>query len=359
MDDLKETSISTILPRLSDLPTLLRLRWTFRFVEEFHAPRYLGSALRGLLGHGLRKTACVTRKPVCGGCVLVDSCIYTQTFEPSARSDSNSRVPLVLAVPLTAGRTIPQGGKLCIEMTLQGDTSQSLPYLVRAFELAGRRGLNPNNTRFELTEVSSLSAFGNGDWHAIYSGRELELPGPTSIPKIPQASDRIRLDWMTPLRLKRKGHLIGAKEFNGSILLNALLYRYFDLVDERPDQSTLAATCGLDPLVGNQLYWRDWTRYSSRQKTRMQIGGLLGHLAIDSSHLAEWWPLLWMGQWLHLGKFTSIGLGRYRLSDASLPEAATRPLSCILEDDGAAQKGATESERTHPIPDHSAANTDD
>lgn len=69
-----------------------------------------------------------------------------------------------------------------------------------------------------------------------------------------------------------------------------------------------------------KLEWQDWARYSSRQKTRMQVGGLMGSITLSGGDLASWWPLLWLCQWLHLGKFTSMGLGRYRLSAASLPE---------------------------------------
>ena len=52
------------------------------------------------------------------------------------------------------------------------------------------------------------------------------------------------------------------------------------------------------------------------------MGGLIGDLVLNGAVARPYWSRLWMGQWYHLGKGTSMGLGRYRLIDAaSLPPA--------------------------------------
>ena len=51
----------------------------------------------------------------------------------------------------------------------------------------------------------------------------------------------------------------------------------------------------------------------TRQKTEMQMGGLLGSFQVDSVQLGELWPYLWLGQWTHAGKAATMGLGRYRI----------------------------------------------
>ncbi len=61
------------------------------------------------------------------------------------------------------------------------------------------------------------------------------------------------------------------------------------------------------------LRWHEWTRYSSRQHTLMELGGLLGTFELSGPDLAPLWPLLWLGQWVHAGKGTTFGLGAYRL----------------------------------------------
>ena len=61
------------------------------------------------------------------------------------------------------------------------------------------------------------------------------------------------------------------------------------------------------------MEWREWTRYSSRQQERLQMGGLVGEAEIEGRDLEPFWPYLWLGQWTHAGKGTSMGLGRYRI----------------------------------------------
>ena len=59
------------------------------------------------------------------------------------------------------------------------------------------------------------------------------------------------------------------------------------------------------------LRWFDWGRYSQRQQQEMQLGGLLGSVHLQGD-LAPFAQLLHLGQWLHVGKNASFGLGGYR-----------------------------------------------
>jgi hypothetical protein len=68
-------------------------------------------------------------------------------------------------------------------------------------------------------------------------------------------------------------------------------------------------------LEGAQMVWVDWTRYSSRQQTRMQMGGMLGMFAVDVGQAPGIWPYLQLGQYTHVGKATSMGLGRYTVHE--------------------------------------------
>jgi len=60
------------------------------------------------------------------------------------------------------------------------------------------------------------------------------------------------------------------------------------------------------------LVWRDWTRYSSRQQQKIALGGVVGAWRIRGD-LAPFLPFLHLGQWLHVGKEATFGLGGYRL----------------------------------------------
>jgi hypothetical protein len=129
----------------------------------------------------------------------------------------------------------------------------------------------------------------------------------------------VTLRFLTPVRMKRRGHFVGPREFVVGDLLDTLQARLSALTtlysgaaaDAAWSSSTRAVA---DVRLGlSQLSWTDWTRYSSRQRTTMQMGGLLGTVVLNGSGLAAWWPALWLGQWIHVGKATSFGLGKYRI----------------------------------------------
>jgi len=62
-----------------------------------------------------------------------------------------------------------------------------------------------------------------------------------------------------------------------------------------------------------RLHWRDWTRYSNRQKQEMSLGGVVGDWALRGN-LTPFLPFLHLGQWLHVGKNATFGLGGYTLA---------------------------------------------
>lgn len=59
-----------------------------------------------------------------------------------------------------------------------------------------------------------------------------------------------------------------------------------------------------------KLQWYDWERYSARQDTRMKLGGFVGNIIFEGD-LNEFIPYLKAGEFVHIGKGTSFGLGKY------------------------------------------------
>ena len=79
----------------------------------------------------------------------------------------------------------------------------------------------------------------------------------------------------------------------------------------RTEQVRLAESLGQE----HDMRWHDWTRYSSRQRQEMTLGGALGRWTLhgQSDTLSALWPWLWLGQWLHVGKNATMGMGGYML----------------------------------------------
>jgi hypothetical protein len=310
------------------LPSLRleRVRFQLEALDPIRLPGYSGSAFRGLLGHSLRHSVCVTRAPNCDGCLLRQHCVYSTFFEsPALPEQPGQRYsalphPFVLEPPPAGQRAHAPGDPLSLGMTLIGPAAELLPYLIHALQRAGERGLGREQARFRLRGVEQETQPGSGQWSSVYDSQRGVLEAFRSQPPlIGTAPSTVSLALITPLRLKQQGHYLGVQQLDARALLGTLARRVALLMDhyqpeaEAPDWHALQPAIDQVRLERAVLRWVDWTRYSSRQRTPMQLGGLLGHLTLSGPGLPALWPLIVLGQWLHLGKNTSFGLGRYRL----------------------------------------------
>ena len=65
--------------------------------------------------------------------------------------------------------------------------------------------------------------------------------------------------------------------------------------------------------ITSHEHGHDWERYLARQDTRMKMGGFVGRVEYQGN-LREFFPLLKLGEVVHVGKGTGFGLGRYKVS---------------------------------------------
>ncbi len=301
------------------LPVLHRYRFRFVAEQPIALPPYPGSAWRGLLGHGLRKVACVVRRPSCDGCPLLESCVYNRVFESRVTSDGRYQLrphPFVLDVDAASDTLqLNPGDSLGFRITLFDPVRDALPYLIHGLSVAGSLGIGAGHGTFSLRGVDYAVELKENGWRPIWSDDGGEIVAHDSDTRqIPAQPGIVTIRFLTPFRLKERGRLVGPREFGAEHLLRALWRRARDvsrfygdpsavpLPREKPDGMT---------IIHKELRWHDWRRYSSRQKEAMNMGGVVGSFSIADERLAQWWPLIWYGQWLQVGKATSMGLGRY------------------------------------------------
>ncbi|MFB0538220.1 MAG: CRISPR system precrRNA processing endoribonuclease RAMP protein Cas6 [Anaerolineae bacterium] len=128
--------------------------------------------------------------------------------------------------------------------------------------------------------------------------------------------DQVNLEFLTPTRIKHEGRFISQPPFH--VIVRNVLRRvsslyYFHCGEQWQfdyrgtiERAQAIRSAELDTR------WVDWERYSGRQKARMKMGGFVGE-AVYEGDLAEFRPLLLLGQLVHIGKACVFGNGRYEI----------------------------------------------
>ena len=286
---------------------------------------------RGLFGKALWEIACLTGSDGCAGCRHLDTCAYPLLFETQGSVlpwAGASRAPSAWMVEpvLEGGRVHPADAVLSVDFVLIGRAQSHLPLVVAAWQRGLAKGIGTHRVAARLLSVWSLDGADASPACQAYapdSGWQLSSNGLVSIPPVPANLEEVRLELLTPLRLKRNNDLVGPRELDAGVLLDAVVRRISLLARAhaggfpKVDFHAMKATAKTLELDVSGLRWHDWTRFSSRQGETMQMGGLLGEVRLRGK-LAEFWPFLYAAQWAHVGKATSFGLGRMRLLSQSL-----------------------------------------
>ncbi len=304
-------------------------RFTFSNDPPLKLPTYAGSAWRGAFGHALKKTVCVVRRTPCQQCLLLNSCAFPYIFDtplpPNAvkmRKYNHAPHPFVLQLP-DWKRNMQNGYTL--DLLIFGNGQRFFPYMLYALQNAGKEGIGGARQVFELQQVEKQRQ--NGDWEVVYRFGELGAFEETSNGSLPPMPEAIELTLHTPMRIKQHGHNINAENFQFGVFFSILLRRISMLTyfhTDTPldtDFANLTQRAREKNFSGKQLKWFDWKRYSSRQDAEMSMGGVIGKVTLNMHGLDDFWPYLWLGQWTHVGKATSMGLGQYSLRATSLPES--------------------------------------
>lgn len=305
--------INSALPRL-------RLHLTVRAEGPLQFPPYAGSMLRGAFGHAL---LALSPLPHTEGqpCALHNTCPYCQLFAApplpghSLQKFSHMPQPYVIEPPTGGAQRLQPGQTFGFGLVLIGKALDMLPTVLQAWQRALRAGLGRNHIPCTLVDVHDENGM-----QRLSDKREQLSNLNATLPLAPVPGTQATLHFHTPLRLQVQGKPVRAAQLTARDLLVALARRHQLLCDvhlgaaaAQHDFAALSAQAATITLRGDGLRWFDWGRYSQRQQQEMQLGGLLGSVQLQGD-LAPFAQLLHQGQWLHVGKNATMGLGGYRLA---------------------------------------------
>jgi CRISPR/Cas system endoribonuclease Cas6 (RAMP superfamily) len=134
------------------------------------------------------------------------------------------------------------------------------------------------------------------------------------------ASGTVVLRFQTPLRLQVAGKpIFTPSALSAELLFRAMTRRYLQWCQVSglgavnfQGLQLAAKACEADT---SNLHWHDISRHSGQQNRTIPLGGLIGQLVLRGPRTAlqALYPLLRLGQTLHIGKEAMVGLGQYQL----------------------------------------------
>lgn len=310
-----------------------RFRFTYVVQEPLKMPQYKGGVFRGRFGYLLREIACIGNAGQCEkACSFPARCIYSKCFETPVPDDSlllrgqtYAPHPFVLEPPRTGKLDYVPGETFTCNMILIGDAIHLLPWIVLAFDQIGKRriGQQGHRGRCRLEKVESLAACDHRQPQIIYTADSemltdnvvvLQLADVTD--SIPDVTDAIELDFITPTSIKVRGRWSARLTFEHlvrNLLRRIRFLSYFHCGEDLDIDAHHLITTAANISHLSRLRWIPSGRYSYRTDEPVPMGGFIGKIHFGGE-LEPFVPFIWLGKYLHIGHYTAFGFGQYRIT---------------------------------------------
>lgn len=350
---------------------LAKFRFTIYAREQIRLPVYMGAVFRGGFGYAFKKVVCVVKGKPCDTCLLKQKCIYSYIFETPPPDDTEilrlyPKVPhpFVIEPPVTEKQAFAPGESFSFHLILIGNAIDYLPYFIYTFTELGKQGIGTGRGRYDLVQVEGIGLDGKAaeiythktqtltNRYPIIQAHQLDhqdiapaashaeekhsvvnaRPNDGGGMKTPAAASSceggngsatgdnhhstITISLRTPLRIRFDGQITQSFEFH--VLLRNLLRRvsslsYFHCGQKLDmDFRGLIEKAATVKQTQSDTRWYDWKRYSTRQEAWMSLGGIVGSVLYEGD-LSDFMTLLRLGEYVHVGKGTSFGLGKYEI----------------------------------------------
>jgi hypothetical protein len=303
-------------------------------------PAFKGSWLRGILGVELKRSVCLFPDHIlCNQCEVVSSCGFPLLYGEGV-SGTNGAPPLYIIRLSKTESNFSTDRNCSIETPLKFGisligpaTSWALQIVIALKKALFARHINLQSVISEDTLI--FSSDGGGEWKWTPPTIQF-LPFPELIPNASHKTintDKISSDegplqytinFISPFRVKANGSLVNGSNLSLPILVSAMERRLSTTwkvatnvtpARELFNDIKLAAQSAVPTL--KSLTWHEERRFSHRQKTGMNLGGIYGTVSylLPSQIFSQAFDNLFtVASKLHIGKQVSFGLGSFSFS---------------------------------------------
>jgi hypothetical protein len=301
-----------------------RFDFDVTFLGRGRVSRNWGPTLRGGFGRCLRKVACSLGRDSCNECALGAACAYGYIFEtpilPSAavmRKYPQAPHPFVFEPNEENHAAVEPGQSVRNSLVVVGEAVRYLPYFFVAIEELGREGLGRDEVVFQVDRVVA------SDGKTIMDrqrGRRFEQAEARPLSLEPGRSrlGPFQISLQTPTRIAVDGRITAQPtliDIVKALCRRAFLLRYFHCgFVEEPVPSEFIAVAAEAKCLASNFVWHDAKRFSTRQEREVPLGGVLGS-GVWEGDIGALEPLLRVGEFVHVGKNTTFGLGKFVLSE--------------------------------------------
>jgi hypothetical protein len=300
----------------------------FEFVlqpeERIVFPHFKGNVFRGSMGKALRRLTCASGLDDCKDCLLSNNCIYSRIFEsfnPGVNQSILGKVekaphPFIIDVNEKNQLEYSRNREIRFRLTLIGEAMKYISYFILAFIDIGESGIGRTRGCFKIKQVWSG---GQEIYNAHKKKITLDFDSIPGSRFMGEKWDKGCLDISleTPLRLKYDQRF--QKQITFPMIVSNLLRRVYLLANHycggpaSVDMKELIEMSKKVVLVNSEIYWHQQERYSYRQNRGVSMAGVSGTLDFEGD-FNPFIAFLRIGEYLHLGKGTSFGLGKIKIN---------------------------------------------
>lgn len=328
---------------------LARLCFDLQTLEEAQVPAYKGDMLRMALLWWLSDFWCPMPDRCRHGCRRPEVCLFGRLCEPPVDPTWPSPIRRLMGnTPPPAyalwdvqdrRRYLAAGAEWSFELTLVGELAlRQIPAIVAAVQQGAERGMGRVRLRSRVRQVVALADSSGPSpaqrclavekpqgeemvltWQS-YGLDEVTLSYEQAV-RWAQAQGRpvrtLSLRYLSPVKIKERGQWVEVPHFRAvmrAVVRRLRLLSQVHGAGEWP-QAEFGPLLDLAEMVRlehDETFWTGYRRQPKRSSAR-ETEGFVGQAWYASEDLSPLLPVLWLGQWLHIGKWYVLGNGRYAI----------------------------------------------